>query len=192
MLDPRMSYKVGFNAYVIYLINAQHAFHVRVILRVKYCSMCNGCLLNEWIKDQARETTPRSWIEFGSIRISLTCELLGFCVDVIRKCFDKCFMKWCCLFVWFWIWCALQIPWMLWLLVPYGFPKNDIIDLWWFRNVMNYKRLPNACLTFEYMTWRMFYMKTWFLACIGGRSLCGLGGNAHIYDHDHGTYGRLW
>ena len=86
-----------------------------------------------------------------------------------------------CLFVWFWIWCALQILWMLWLLVLYGFPKNDIIDYWWFGKVMNYKRLPNA-YALHLSTWceNCFTWKLVLVACIGERSVCGLRGKCPI------------
>ena len=49
---------------------------------------------NKLIKDQATKTRARTRLEGWSIQIFQICELLGFCVDVIRKCFDKCFMKW--------------------------------------------------------------------------------------------------
>ena len=52
----------------------------------------------------------------------------------------------------------------------------------------------NACMDFT-DTWLMIVSmgNKDLCACIGGKGPCvALGANAHLRDHDHDTYGRLW
>ena len=89
-------------------------------------------------------------------------------------------MKYLCLLVWFWVWCALQFAWMLWLLMLHDLIKN-IIVLQWFWKCYDYKRFHNACFDTWVHDVKILYMESLVLmACIGERSLCGLEGKCPV------------
>ena len=135
----------------------------------------------------------RTRLEHWSIQILQICELLGFCVDVIRKCFDKCFMKWfACLcgfeydvlskfFECFDCWCYMDFLRMTSLIID-GLKKlwitrdypMHMLDIW----VLDVKIVLHGNLF-------------WWHALVKGPCVA-LGANAQLLDHDHDTYGRLW